>query len=312
MELSPKGRGKGKGKAAFSEMESVVEAVIDAGMDTDKRKSEEPPATPTTPTTPTVARIRAMTHLGHAPTPPLLSTSRKTLLSLYTSLSKNDTYTPHILIDQHTAKEVAGNGKLFVYGLPAIHVKGKVCLVPINLLFSMKGDGQAGTGDGSQGGLDNVPVLNNNNKSRTKVVRASTSFDAIGFGKGGNGNGGSVQVGTPRFFKDSSHSDVARQSLIAAQVIGGAATTKEIEEDSRVRSITESLFGSHSPPSSPISPSMQIAKISLTASHHNDEILSFAKFRMLLPMVLGGTGVTRQVEDIVWVRTIGVPQYIRR
>ena len=32
---------------------------------------------------------------------------------------------------------------------------------------------------------------------------------------------------------------------------------------------------------------------------------------MLLPMVLGGTGVTRQVEDIIWVRTIGVPQYIR-
>jgi len=238
-----------------------------------------------------VDRIRAQTHLGHAPSPVV---NRKSMISTYTTLSKNDTFVPKILIDEHTAKEVSNNHRLFVYGLPPIHVKGKTNLVPIHLLFSTKGD-------------DKDPLRSNRHNStpehatydaldRTPTMKKSFKKRPTLPPPGG-------QRSAPVFFKDNSHTNK----------IDSRDDDDDVNDTQtrQIRSITESLFGLHSPPDSPISPAMQIAKMSLTASHHNDEILSFSKFRMLLPMVLGGTGVTRQVEDIVWVRTIGVPQYIR-
>ncbi|GMI06814.1 hypothetical protein TrVE_jg14385 [Triparma verrucosa] len=44
---------------------------------------------------------------------------------------------------------------------------------------------------------------------------------------------------------------------------------------------------------------------------YRDTVLSFAQFRMVLPMVLGGTSVDLPLEDLCWIRTHGVPVYAR-
>ena len=44
---------------------------------------------------------------------------------------------------------------------------------------------------------------------------------------------------------------------------------------------------------------------------YQDSILSYSQFRMVLPMVLGGTAVDLPLEDLCWIRTHGVPIYAR-
>ena len=84
----------------------------------------------------------------------------------------------------------------------------------------------------------------------------------------------------------------------------------------RYKSVTDGLFEDNSP-SSP----SYIArggeedvggKMSLSLGDlYQDVVLSFSQFRMVLPMVLSGTAVDLPLEDMFWIRTGGVPQYVR-
>jgi hypothetical protein len=54
-------------------------------------------------------------------------------------------------------------------------------------------------------------------------------------------------------------------------------------------------------------------KLSLSLGDlYQDVVLSFPQFHMVLPMVLSGTAVDLPLEDMFWIRTGGVPQYVHQ
>lgn len=85
----------------------------------------------------------------------------------------------------------------------------------------------------------------------------------------------------------------------------------------RYKSITDLINSQdpegHSPSlsrgeSSPDSPGKKTLSLSYI---YQDTFLSFSQFRMVLPMVLGGTSVDLPLEDLCWIRTNGIPLYAR-
>mmetsp|Transcript_7959 Transcript_7959/g.16012 ORF Transcript_7959/g.16012 Transcript_7959/m.16012 type:complete len:1543 (-) Transcript_7959:52-4680(-) len=84
----------------------------------------------------------------------------------------------------------------------------------------------------------------------------------------------------------------------------------------RYKSITDLMSSEpegHSPilargESSPDSPGKKTLSLSYI---YQDTFLSFSQFRMVLPMVLGGTSVDLPLEDLCWIRSNGIPLYAR-
>ncbi|GMH52011.1 hypothetical protein TL16_g01138 [Triparma laevis f. inornata] len=172
------------------------------------------------------------------PSSPRPGKSIEEILASFHAQVKDDQHIPCILVDGNTVKEIKSGGKLHFASLPAINVKGKKDLIPINMIFGI---------DVGAEGEDHQ----------------------------------STEVGI----------EVKRKGLSSY----------------RYRSITDDLNSEEKGGDKGMMSDQNVCMSDL----YRDTVLSFAQFRMVLPMVLGGTSVDLPLEDLCWIRTHGVPVYAR-
>ena len=71
------------------------------------------------------------------PSSPRPGKSIEEMLASFHAQVKDDQHIPCILVDGNTVKEIKSGGKLHFASLPAINVKGKKDLIPINMIFGI-------------------------------------------------------------------------------------------------------------------------------------------------------------------------------